>query len=56
MNDWKSLRIISEKPVRVGAVYPTADYNGRTIWIADALHRGDAKRFVVCADEKLTVF
>jgi hypothetical protein len=30
------------------------DSNGRTIWIADA-HR-DGKRFVVRADEKLTVF
>jgi hypothetical protein len=28
---------------------------GRTIWIADA-HRGDGKRFVVRADEKLTAF
>ncbi len=26
-----------------------------TTWIADA-HRGDGKRFVVCADEKLTAF
>ena len=31
------------------------DANGRTIWIADA-HRGDGKRFVVHADEKLTAF
>ena len=31
------------------------DSSGRTIWIADA-HRGDAKRFVVCAEEKLTAF
>jgi hypothetical protein len=31
------------------------DSNGRTIWIADA-HRGDGKRFVVRADEKVTVF
>jgi hypothetical protein len=31
------------------------DSNGRTIWIADA-HRGDEKRFVVRADEKLTAF
>jgi len=30
------------------------DANGRTIWIADA-HR-DGKRFVVHADDKLTVF
>ena len=28
---------------------------GRTIWIADA-HRGDGKRFVVRAEEKLTAF
>jgi hypothetical protein len=31
------------------------DHQGRTIWIADA-HRGDGKRFVVRADEKLTAF
>jgi len=31
------------------------DSEGRTIWIADA-HRGDGKRFVVWADEKLTAF
>jgi len=31
------------------------DSNGRTIWIADA-HRGDGRRFVVRADEKLTAF
>jgi hypothetical protein len=28
---------------------------GETIWIVDA-HRGDGKRFVVRADEKLTAF
>jgi hypothetical protein len=31
------------------------DSEGRTIWIAEA-HRGDGKRFVVRADEKLTAF
>jgi hypothetical protein len=31
------------------------DSRGRTIWIADA-HRGDGKRFIVHADEKLTAF
>jgi hypothetical protein len=31
------------------------DSNGRTISIADA-HRGDGKRFVVRADEKVTAF
>jgi hypothetical protein len=29
------------------------DCEGRTIWIADA-HRGDGRRFIVGADEKLT--
>jgi hypothetical protein len=33
----------------------TVDCEGRTIWIADA-HRGDGKRFVVRADEKLSAF
>ena len=31
------------------------DSQGREIWIVDA-HRGDGKRFVVRADEKLTGF
>ena len=31
------------------------DREGRTIWIVDA-HRGDGKRFIVRADEKLTAF
>ncbi len=31
------------------------DSKGRTIGIADA-HRGDGKRFIVHADEKLTAF
>jgi hypothetical protein len=31
------------------------DSNRRTIFVADA-HRGDGKRFVVRADEKLTAF
>jgi hypothetical protein len=31
------------------------DSEGRTIWIADA-HRGDGRRFVVRADEKLAAF
>ncbi len=33
----------------------TVDSGGRTIFVADA-HRGDGKRFVVRADEKLTAF
>jgi hypothetical protein len=35
--------------------YAAIDSEGRTIWIVDA-HRGDGKRFVVHADEKLTAF
>ena len=31
------------------------DSSGRTIWVADA-HRGDGKRFVMHADEKLAAF
>jgi len=31
------------------------DSKGRTVWVADA-HRDDGKRFVVHAEEKLTVF
>jgi len=31
------------------------DANWRTIWIAEP-HRGDGKRYVVRADEKLTAF
>jgi hypothetical protein len=31
------------------------DSKGRTIWIVDA-HRGDGRRFIVHADEKLTAF
>jgi hypothetical protein len=45
---WKSSQKWS---VRRSAI----DSKGRTIWIADA-HRGDGKRFVVHADEKLTAF
>jgi hypothetical protein len=33
----------------------TVDSRGRTIFVADA-HRGDGKRSVVRADEKLTAF
>jgi hypothetical protein len=42
------------KPLSAGCV-AAVDSRGRTIWIADA-HRGDGKRFVVHADEKLTAF
>ena len=35
------------------ATISKADRNKRTVWIAHA-HRGDGKRFIVYADEKLT--
>jgi hypothetical protein len=40
--------------LELGYVSPV-NSNGTTIWIADA-HRGDGKRYVVHADEKLTAF
>jgi SAM-dependent methyltransferase len=45
---------IDSVPLSTGCV-SALDSRGRTIWIADA-HRGDGKRFVVRADEKLTAF
>jgi len=33
----------------------TVDREGRTIYVVDT-HRGDGKRFIVRADEKLTAF
>jgi len=47
-----SARKSSREPARLRSAIA---FNGRTIWIADA-HRGDGKRFVVRADEKLTAF
>jgi hypothetical protein len=54
----KSWEIIAESLSKAGFSWgcvSTIDSNGRTIWIADA-HRGDGKRFVARADEKLTAF
>ena len=44
----------SESGWNLGCV-SALDWQGRTIWIADA-HRDDGKRFVVRADEILTAF
>ena len=55
MQHWE---IIPDKLSKAGSGWgcvSATDSNGRTIWIADA-HRGDGKRFVVRADEKLTAF
>ena len=54
-NAGKSSLIISVKQFGRWGCIAAIDSNGRTIWIADA-HRGDGKRFVVQADEKLTAF
>src|SRR6266436_4013729 len=54
----KSWEIIADNLSKAGwslGCVPPIDSNGRTIWVADA-HRDDGKRFVVRADEKLTVF
>jgi hypothetical protein len=54
----KSWEIIADNLKKAGwslGYVSAVDSEGRTIWIADA-HRGDGKRFVVHADEKLTAF
>jgi hypothetical protein len=55
MNYWE---IIADNLSKAGWSWgpvSAIDSDGRTIWIADA-HRGDKKRLVVRADEKLTAF
>jgi hypothetical protein len=55
MNDWE---IVADNLSKAGwswGCVSAVDSNGRTIWIADA-HRGDGKRFVVHADERLAAF
>src|SRR5262249_31388161 len=55
MKDWE---VIADNLSKAGwswGCVSALDANGRTIWIADA-HRGDGKRFIVRADEKLTAF
>jgi len=54
----KSWEIIADNLKKAGWSYgyvSAVDSQGRTIWITGA-HRGDGKRFVVRADEKLTPF
>ena len=54
----KNCEIIADNLSKAGCTWgyvSAVDASGRTIWIADA-HRGDGKRFVVRADEKLTAF
>ena len=54
----KSWEIIANRLSKAGwslGWVSAVDSQGRPIWIVDA-HRGDGKRFVVRADEKLTAF
>jgi hypothetical protein len=55
MRDWET---IADKLSNAGWTWgcvATIDFNGRTIFVADA-HRDDGKRYVVHADEKLSAF
>ena len=57
-NRMKNWEVIADNLSKAGFSWgcvSAIDSRGRTIWIADA-HRGDGKRFVVRADEKLTAF
>ena len=54
----KSWEIIADNLSKAGwswGCVSAINFNGRTIWIADA-HRSDGKRFVVHAGGKLTAF
>jgi hypothetical protein len=56
MHSVKYWQIIADNLSKTGwsrGCVSVIDSNGQTIWIADA-HRGNAKRFVAHADEKLT--
>jgi hypothetical protein len=55
---WEDREIIADNLKKAGwswGCVSALDSSGRTIWIADA-HRGDGKRFVAHADEKLSAF
>jgi len=55
MKDWEIIADNLSKARWSWGGISAVDSNRRTIWIADA-RRDDGKRFVVCADEKLTAF
>ena len=56
-DDGQSSTVLNLDQTRLGRVSRAAKYlfAARTIWIVDA-HRGDGRRFIVRADEKLTAF
>jgi hypothetical protein len=54
----KYWEINADNPSKAGwswGCVSAVDSHGRTMFVADA-HRGDGQRFIVRADEKLTVF
>ena len=56
--DHEVLGIIADNLSKAGwswGCVSAIDLEGRSIWIVDA-HRGDGKRFIVRADEKVTAF
>jgi hypothetical protein len=55
LKHWEIIADNLSKAGRTWGCVSAVDSQGRTIWIVDA-HRGDGKRFVVHADEKLTAF
>ena len=55
ISDWEVIADNLSKSGWSWGCVSAIDSNGRIIWIVDA-HRGDGKRFVVRADEKLTAF
>ena len=55
MKYWELIADNLSKAGRRWGCVSAIDSNGRTIWIADA-HRGDGKRFVSDAEEKLRAF
>ena len=54
MKDWETIAENLSKAGWSWGCVSAIDSNGRMIFVADA-HRDDGKRFVVRADEKLTV-
>ena len=55
VKDWEIIANSLSKDGWSWGCVSAIDSEGRTIWIVDA-HRGDGKRYVVRADEKLTAF
>ena len=53
MKNWEAIADNLNKAGWSWGCVSAIDSNGRTIWITDA-HRGDGKRFVVRAEERLT--